>query len=228
MMSEDDLAARRLAGHRPPAGRGAAARAGASRCGSGSCVALRPPTAEEQADHRPVRGGGGRARRPQVRRGRGAASRRCSPLWPGRPRRAPLPRRDRGRPACRPPLFQGLASTPHHEVCAARWQLIDFTVSPHAHMGAEDTLFQRFGKEFPKGTVLFHEGEPGKEMFVLQSGRVVDHQEGPGRGEDPGHARARRVLRRDGDHLQPAAQRHGHGRRAGARSWSSTPRRSRG
>ncbi len=38
---------------------------------------------------------------------------------------------------------------------------------------AEDTLFQRFGKEFPKGTVLFREGETGKEMFVLQSGRVV-------------------------------------------------------
>ncbi|HEY1908813.1 MAG TPA: Crp/Fnr family transcriptional regulator, partial [Myxococcaceae bacterium] len=38
---------------------------------------------------------------------------------------------------------------------------------------AEDTLFQRFGKEFPKGTVLFHEGETGKEMFVLQSGKVV-------------------------------------------------------
>jgi CRP/FNR family transcriptional regulator, cyclic AMP receptor protein len=38
---------------------------------------------------------------------------------------------------------------------------------------AEDTLFQRFGKEFPKGTVLFREGETGKEMYVLQSGRVV-------------------------------------------------------
>ena len=38
---------------------------------------------------------------------------------------------------------------------------------------AEDTLFQRFGKEFPKGTVLFREGETGKEMFVLQAGRVV-------------------------------------------------------
>jgi len=38
-------------------------------------------------------------------------------------------------------------------------------------MGAEETLFQRFGKEFPKGTVLFREGEPGKEMFVLQSGK---------------------------------------------------------
>ena len=31
-------------------------------------------------------------------------------------------------------------------------------------MGAEETLFQRFGKEFPKGTVLFNEGEPGKDM----------------------------------------------------------------
>ena len=40
-------------------------------------------------------------------------------------------------------------------------------------MGAEDTLFQRFGREFPKGHVLFREGEPGKEMFVLQSGRVA-------------------------------------------------------
>jgi CRP-like cAMP-binding protein len=40
-------------------------------------------------------------------------------------------------------------------------------------MGAEETLFQRFGKEFPKGTVLFREGEPGKDMFVLQSGRIA-------------------------------------------------------
>ncbi|XXF81628.1 Crp/Fnr family transcriptional regulator [Myxococcaceae bacterium GXIMD 01537] len=39
-------------------------------------------------------------------------------------------------------------------------------------MGAEETLFQRFGKEFPKGTILFREGEPGKDMFVLQSGRI--------------------------------------------------------
>ncbi|MHB8879640.1 MAG: Crp/Fnr family transcriptional regulator [Myxococcaceae bacterium] len=39
-------------------------------------------------------------------------------------------------------------------------------------MGAEETLFQRFGKEIPRGTTLFHEGEPGKEMFVLQSGKI--------------------------------------------------------
>ncbi len=39
-------------------------------------------------------------------------------------------------------------------------------------VAGEETLFQRFGKEFPKGTVLFREGEPGKEMFVLHSGRV--------------------------------------------------------
>jgi len=37
---------------------------------------------------------------------------------------------------------------------------------------AEDQLFQRFGREFPKGTVLFREGEPGKEMYVVQQGRV--------------------------------------------------------
>lgn len=37
---------------------------------------------------------------------------------------------------------------------------------------ADDQLFQRFGKEFAPGTVLFQEGEPGKEMYVVQSGRV--------------------------------------------------------
>jgi CRP-like cAMP-binding protein len=39
-------------------------------------------------------------------------------------------------------------------------------------MAGEDQLFQRFGREFPKGHVLFREGEPGKEMFVVQSGKV--------------------------------------------------------
>jgi len=38
---------------------------------------------------------------------------------------------------------------------------------------AEDQLTQRFGREFPKGAVLFTEGEPGKEMFVVQQGRVT-------------------------------------------------------
>jgi CRP-like cAMP-binding protein len=40
-------------------------------------------------------------------------------------------------------------------------------------MGAEETLFQRFGKEFPEGTVLFKEGDLGREMFVLQTGKVL-------------------------------------------------------
>lgn len=35
-----------------------------------------------------------------------------------------------------------------------------------------DALFARFGREFPAGTVLFREGEPGQHMYVLQSGRV--------------------------------------------------------
>jgi len=38
---------------------------------------------------------------------------------------------------------------------------------------ADDQLFQRFGREFPKGAVLFREGEPGKEMYVVQHGRVT-------------------------------------------------------
>lgn len=40
-------------------------------------------------------------------------------------------------------------------------------------MGAEETLFQKFGREIPRGTVLFAEGDPGKEMYVLQSGKVA-------------------------------------------------------
>ncbi len=38
---------------------------------------------------------------------------------------------------------------------------------------ADDQLFQRLGKEFPQGTVLFREGEPGREMYVVQQGRIV-------------------------------------------------------
>jgi CRP/FNR family transcriptional regulator, cyclic AMP receptor protein len=40
-------------------------------------------------------------------------------------------------------------------------------------MSAEEALFNRFGKDIPKGTVLFREGEPGKEMYVIQSGRIA-------------------------------------------------------
>jgi CRP/FNR family cyclic AMP-dependent transcriptional regulator len=40
-------------------------------------------------------------------------------------------------------------------------------------MSAEETLFNKFGKEFPKGTLLFREGEPGKEMYVVQSGKIA-------------------------------------------------------
>jgi CRP/FNR family cyclic AMP-dependent transcriptional regulator len=38
---------------------------------------------------------------------------------------------------------------------------------------ADDSLFTRFGREFPPGTVLFHEGEVGKEMYVIQAGRIT-------------------------------------------------------
>jgi CRP-like cAMP-binding protein len=33
-------------------------------------------------------------------------------------------------------------------------------------------LFERFGRSFPTGTVLFREGDPGEEMYVIQAGRV--------------------------------------------------------
>jgi CRP/FNR family transcriptional regulator, cyclic AMP receptor protein len=37
---------------------------------------------------------------------------------------------------------------------------------------ADETLAQRYSREFPRGTVLFREGDPGREMYVVQSGRV--------------------------------------------------------
>jgi len=37
---------------------------------------------------------------------------------------------------------------------------------------ADEKLYERFGREFPAGHVLFKEGDSGKEMFVIQSGKV--------------------------------------------------------
>lgn len=35
-----------------------------------------------------------------------------------------------------------------------------------------ERLFERFGREFPAGTVVFREGDAGNEMYVIQSGKV--------------------------------------------------------
>ncbi len=40
-------------------------------------------------------------------------------------------------------------------------------------MAGEDSLVQRLGRQFPTGTVLFREGETGKEMYVIQSGKIA-------------------------------------------------------
>ena len=37
---------------------------------------------------------------------------------------------------------------------------------------SEERLMERFGQEFAKGHVLFREGEAGKVMYVVQSGKV--------------------------------------------------------
>ena len=39
-------------------------------------------------------------------------------------------------------------------------------------MPGEDALFQRLGKGFRRGELLFREGEPGNEMYVIQAGKV--------------------------------------------------------
>ncbi|RME29004.1 MAG: cyclic nucleotide-binding domain-containing protein, partial [Deltaproteobacteria bacterium] len=35
-----------------------------------------------------------------------------------------------------------------------------------------EILFEKFGREFPAGTVIFREGDVGNEMYVIQSGKV--------------------------------------------------------
>ncbi len=39
-------------------------------------------------------------------------------------------------------------------------------------MGLTGTTFKEAGKEFPKGTVLFKEGDIGTEMYLINSGEV--------------------------------------------------------
>ena len=39
-------------------------------------------------------------------------------------------------------------------------------------MSNEEVLFQRIGKVLLPGTIIFREGETGKEMYVIQSGKV--------------------------------------------------------
>lgn len=39
-------------------------------------------------------------------------------------------------------------------------------------MKKEEQLFWKFGKDFLKGTILFREGDPGHEMFIIQKGKV--------------------------------------------------------
>ena len=39
-------------------------------------------------------------------------------------------------------------------------------------MSKEEQLFWKFGRNFSKGTVLCHEGDPGHDMFIIQKGKV--------------------------------------------------------
>lgn len=39
-------------------------------------------------------------------------------------------------------------------------------------MGLAGSAYKEVGKEFPKGTILFKEGDEGKEMYLINSGEV--------------------------------------------------------
>ena len=40
-------------------------------------------------------------------------------------------------------------------------------------MAADKSPFAKFLKRFPKGTVLFQEGDDGEDMYIIQSGKVA-------------------------------------------------------
>src|SRR3990167_7500972 len=39
-------------------------------------------------------------------------------------------------------------------------------------MNREETVIQKFGRNFSKDTILFRDGDLSKEMYVIQSGKV--------------------------------------------------------
>ncbi|MEK7829242.1 MAG: cyclic nucleotide-binding domain-containing protein, partial [Deltaproteobacteria bacterium] len=39
-------------------------------------------------------------------------------------------------------------------------------------MTGDELMLQKFGRNFPKGAVLFRDGELNKEMYVVHSGMV--------------------------------------------------------
>jgi CRP-like cAMP-binding protein len=39
-------------------------------------------------------------------------------------------------------------------------------------MGSEKEIFDRYGRSYNAGDVIFREGDPGTEMFIIQSGKV--------------------------------------------------------
>jgi len=48
-------------------------------------------------------------------------------------------------------------------------------------LSKDEQLFWKFGKDFRKGTLLCREGDPGREMFIIQKGKVqVRKKVGPG------------------------------------------------
>jgi len=51
-------------------------------------------------------------------------------------------------------------------------------------MKNEEQLFWKFGKSFRKGTVLFREGDLGREMFIIQQGKVQVRKR-VGKAEEP-------------------------------------------
>ncbi len=61
-------------------------------------------------------------------------------------------------------ILKGMEATSH---------LVDKTYEIEAPVSeSQRDVFGRFGVEYQPGDVIFHEGDPGSEMFIIQEGRI--------------------------------------------------------
>ena len=76
-------------------------------------------------------------------------------------------------------------------------------------MGLAGSAFKDVGKEFPKGTILFKEGDEGREMFLINSGEVKLSRKTSQGDVVFGKIGLRRILWRNVRNYKPAKNHYG-------------------
>ena len=82
-------------------------------------------------------------------------------------------------------------------------------------MAAEKYPFAKFLKHFAKGTVLFHEGDEGEDMYIIQSGKVAIKKRVP-------HGETVLAMLEKGDFFGEMAHARAHARAPPPPRWSRT------